>query len=1030
MDFSDNDSNKELMQLFQGESEDIIERIFANLFSLEKTPANKELTSAVYRDLHSLKGAVRMVGYNNIQMIIHKMEDIFDAINNSKMQLELNLIKLISHSLEVTAKYIQDSIRNNREMIDDEFRATLSNLEYIVDVELAESENTTNNQTETNNAPNMPVINIPGLDIPGLDMSDFAPSLNNDGEINPDNISIIDIPKSGLQPSNSTELSSHQEEINIGFNKCFEIIDSIVPEEESQDIVILKEEVQKIYEFFKEADLYEVKSALENIITKIDFVMNASNTLTISEILELRNELSSAVAKFTTSCISVENKGFSFFDVAEKISMLQGSSVYTTEIKDDIIKLKEDVDDTSILEILNTTIEILNFIDENAVQLEEQMVATLKSGIEYCASPNENIDSDLIVQQLEIMRQLLELSYKKDSGVTEIKNLSAQTAQVNKSSSTEIKTLHVNAQKLDLLVNQLGELIITKIKTEKNLEKIDNIKNANEICQKDLLKTSNYLRYYNRKYLQTGDSEQYTPAFVKQVFALLSDLTHNVSRTIYDLNSLYRASKDDDMKMRLIIDEMESMVKNIRVLPISTVFNSFSRMVRDIANEKGKDIEFEIDGKDTCADKKIIEEIKTPLIHILRNAIDHGIETHDERIAAGKDPVGRILLSAKQDDNKIIIDVTDDGRGFNLEKIKDRAVSRGFLTKDDIANMTDEAIMNIIFWPGFTTGDSITSISGRGIGLDVVKTKISQLNGKVRVISEFGKGSCVHIEIPVTLTTLRVFLVKISGQTFAIPIQMITTFIVKKQADIKTNNGIRTIVYNDNIVPLYYLSDILGLEPEKRDEKETILIIESDEKTVGLVVDKLLGDQDILQKKLSAPLYKVRNISGITNLASGELCLILNMQDILHYDFSNAQNSVTTEKLLPQDVLSYKRILVLDDSITTRTMIKNILLNSGYTVDTVADAEEALVKLKLNHYDLILSDLNMPKVSGYEFVERIKTDEMFADIPIIVMSSVAAEEAMQKLEPMNIDYYICKDSFNQTEFTDKVKLLLTNYHEK
>jgi two-component system chemotaxis sensor kinase CheA len=222
-------------------------------------------------------------------------------------------------------------------------------------------------------------------------------------------------------------------------------------------------------------------------------------------------------------------------------------------------------------------VEILDFISDNSVQLEEQMTQTLKSGLEYCASPNENIDGDLIIQQLEIMKQLLELNFKKDTGVTEIKNLSAQSSVTSKSaSSTEIKTLHVNAQKLDLLVNQLGELIITKIKTEKNLEKIDTIKNANESCQKDLLKTSNYLRYYNRKYLQTGNTEQYTTTFVKQVFSLLSDITQNVSKTIYDLNSLYRSSKEDDMKMRLIIDEMESMVKNIRVLPISTVFNSFS----------------------------------------------------------------------------------------------------------------------------------------------------------------------------------------------------------------------------------------------------------------------------------------------------------------------------------------------------------------------------------------------------------------------------------------------------------------------
>ena len=724
MDFLDNENNnqnsKEVMEIFRSESDEILERLFNNLFSLEGTPANKELTGCVYRDLHSLKGAVRMIGYNNIQMILHKMEDIFDNVNSNKLHLTADILKMLISSLEVVAKFLQESVKNNREIIDDTYTTTISALE-----ELSGEDNTEEQ-----------------------------------------NISIADVqePAQESNNSNNQELIKNQEIINLAFNNCFEIIDSIVPEEESQDIVLLEEEVQKIYAFFKDTDLYEVKSSLENIITKIDFVMNATNTLTISEILELRNELSSAVAKFSTSCIETENTGLTFFDVAEKITMLQGSSVYTKEIKEDILKLKERIDDNNVLEVINMIIEILDFIMDNSVQLEEQMMLTLKSAVEYCASPNESIDSDLIVQQLEIMKQLLELNYKKDTDVVEIKSLSTQTSTGgnNSASSTEIKTLHVNAQKLDTLVNQLGELIITKIKTEKNLEKIDNIKNVNENCQKDLLKTSNYLRYYNRKYLQSGSSEQYTSAFVKQVFSLLSDITQNVSRTIYDLNSLYRTSKEDDMKMRLIIDEMESMVKNIRVLPISTVFNSFSRMVRDIANEKGKDIDFEIEGKDTCADKKIIEEIKTPLIHILRNAIDHGIETREERIANGKNPVGRILLSARQDDNKVIIEVADDGQGFNLQKIKDRAVSRGFLTQEDIDSMTDESIMNIIFWPGFTTGDSITSISGRGIGLDVVKTKISQLNGKVKVISEFGKGSCVRIEIPVTLTTLRVFLVKIS----------------------------------------------------------------------------------------------------------------------------------------------------------------------------------------------------------------------------------------------------------------------------
>ena len=992
MSFKDSENNiQELMSIFQVESEDILERIFENILLYEKKPADKELSATIYRDLHSLKGAIRMVGFNNIQNIIHKIEDIFDKINSLNLVLDAEKCMLVTKSLELVSKYLHESVENQREIIGPEFKPTMSALEYIVDVELAIIDN--NDHAESF----LPIIDI--------DVNQ-QPSLNKEIEM----------------------LQNIQEQINFAFNNSFEIVDSITPEEESQEIVILKEEVSNIFEKVKDTSLYEVKTSLQNVLTKLDLVMNATSILTISEILEIRNELTSAAAKFNTSCIGTDSSKTTFFDVAEKVSMLQGSSVYAKEIKEDINSLKESVTDTGLVEIINLIIEILDFIVENSVQLEEQMTQTLKSGIEYCASPNESIDGDLIVQQLEIMKQLLELNFKKDAGVTEIKNLSTQSSVTNRSTTTEIKTLHVNAQKLDTLVNQLGELIITKIKTEKNLEKIDAIKNVNETCQKDLLKTSNYLRYYNRKYLQSGNCEQYTSAFVKQVFALLSDITQNVSRTIYDLNSLYRSSKEDDMKMRLIIDEMESMVKNIRVLPISTVFNSFSRMVRDIASEKNKDIDFEIEGKDTCADKKIIEEIKTPLIHILRNAIDHGIESREDRLMAGKSPVGKILLSAKQDDNTVIIEVTDDGQGFNLNKIKDRAVSRGFLTQEDIDSMTDEAIMNIIFWPGFTTGDSITSISGRGIGLDVVKTKISQLNGKVKVLSEYGKGSCVRIEIPVTLTTLRVFLVKISEQIFAIPIQMITTFILKKQDEIKTNNGTRSIVYNNKILPLYYLADILGLEPLPRGEKETVLIIESDEKSIGLVVDKLLGDQDILQKKLSPPLYKVKNISGITNLASGELCLILNMQDILHYDFNKAITSSNVPRLLSNDILSYKRILVVDDSMTTRSMIKNILINIGYSVDAVLDATEALVKLKLGHYDLIITDINMPKMDGYEFVEILRLDEMFMDIPIIVISSIPRDTAIKRFNKSKIDGYMQKDLFNQTQFLDMVKEILTKNH--
>ena len=976
--FENDDGKKELLEIFQNEYETIYERISENLFKLEKNSSDKELVLNLYRDFHGIKGAVRMVGYSNIQQIYHKIEDIFDYIKTNDIKLDNSDIDFLFKAIELANNYVQDSLKNNREVIDDGFTSIISGLEYLCEVTLPE------------HAMSEPVQ---------------APE-----EVN---------------EQVAKDLSDKLEEINLSFNTCFEIIDSIVPEEEFPDIVILKEEVQKIFDILKDENLYEVKTLLQDVLVKLDFVMNATSTFTISEILELRNSLSSAAGTFNTMLKSVESSETTFFDVAEKVVMLQSSCVHAEEIKNDILKLKAEHGTPEIDEIIDIIVEILDFISQNSVQLEEQMVQTLKSGLEYCAAPNENFDADLILQQLEIMKQLLELTYKKDIGVTEIKNLTTQNVQAGGSASNEIKTMHVNAQKLDLLVNQLGELIITKIKTEKNLDKIELIKNANEACQKDLLKTYNYLRYYNRKYLQNSTGDKYMEAFVKQIISVFSEIAQNLSHTIYDLNSLYRASKEDNMKMRLIIDEMESMVKNIRVLPISTVFNSFTRMVRDIATEKGKDVDFEIEGNDTCADKKIIEEIKTPLIHILRNAIDHGIETKEERINVGKSPIGKILLSAKQCDNMVVIDVMDDGQGFNLQKIKERAVSRGFLTQEEVNSMTDDAIMNIIFWPGFTTGDSITSISGRGIGLDVVKTKISQLNGKVSIISEFGKGSCVHIEIPVTLTTLRVFLVEISKQIFAIPIQVITTFILKNQDEIMTNNETRSVLYNNEIVPIHYLSNILGLSLTERTGKETILIVESDGQKMGLVVDKLLGDQDILQKKLSAPLYKVKNISGVTNLATGELCLVLNMQDIIKHDFSKISSEMSSQNLLSYES-HYTRILVVDDSMTTRAMLKNILSNIGYGVDTVNDVTEALVKLKLNHYDLIITDLSMEKINGYEFIEHLNNDVMYKDIPIWVVSS---DKEFHNDGRYKVEGFLCKNDFNQERFIQLIRESIKKHYK-
>ena len=986
MEYSEKELN-ELFEVFQSETDDLIQSLYEKLSKLKNNLDDKELLIDIFRDIHGLKGAVRMIGFENIQNLIHLVEDIISGIRDNLITISLELVDEINDTVALVSEYIKESISRKKEYIDIRYNKTKDNLQEINKSQLLHFE----------------------LETPTEESADkiIEEANNTAGAIMP---------------------MSVQDHINSLFAKAFEILDAIVPEVVSDEIRDLFIIIDELYNSFQGKEFYEVKAPLENIKVKLEFVQSSSCELTISEILEIRNNLGIATSKYTSFCMDSQNV-VSFPEIAEKIYSLQSNNIYISEIIDELNQIKSINTDQTVTEIISIVIDILNFIKDNDISLEEQMVMTLKNSVESCAAADGTVDAELILQQLEITKQLLELDYKKDIGIIETKGFSAK-AQSNTSgqnNNNEIKNLHVNSAKLDMLINQLGELIITKIKTEKHLDKIDTIRASSELWQKDLIKAINHLKYYHRKYLQANNVDQFSITFVKQIFMLLSDVSQNLSRTIYDLTSLSRVTKEDDMKMRLIIDEMESMVKNIRVLPISTVLHSFSRMVRDIANEKNKQIEFVIEDNDTSADKKIVEEIKTPLIHILRNAIDHGIEHPEDRKAKGKNPMGKIMLCARQDDNKVILDVIDDGQGFNLQKIKERALSQGFLTQDEIDSMSDEEIMNVIFWPGFTTGDSITSISGRGIGLDVVKTKISQLNGKVKIISEFGKGSCVHIEIPVTMTTLRVFLVKVSNQTFAIPIQVISTFILKKFEDIVSNNGNLSIQHNGEIVPVYYLSDILNLQTAERREKEIILIIEAEQKKIGLIVDALFGDQDILQKKLAPPLYKVKNISGITNLASGELCLILNIQEMVK-NIGNQVDITAQPKVLTSDILSFKRILVVDDSLTTRTMEKNILKAAGYITDEADDPFDAFNKLKLNHYDLIVSDITMPKMDGLEFLTRLKSDEMYADIPVVIVSSMVDKDVSKKALELGAETCISKNDFYQKSFLDIISKLLMKYH--
>ncbi|MBD7916340.1 chemotaxis protein CheA [Clostridium sp. Sa3CUN1] len=322
--------------------------------------------------------------------------------------------------------------------------------------------------------------------------------------------------------------------------------------------------------------------------------------------------------------------------------------------------------------------------------------------------------------------------------------------------------------------------------------------------------------------------------------------------------------------------DLQDLVMKIRMLPLEVVFNRFPRMIRDLSVELKKEINFIIEGSETELDRTVIDEIGEPLIHLLRNAADHGIESKEERIAKGKEPVGTIKLVAYQEGTKALIKVTDDGAGINLEKVKNKAEKIGISTE----GLSDNDIRNLIFAQGFSTNSVVTDISGRGVGMDVVKTKISSLGGSVDVISEEGKGSTFIIKLPLTLQIIQALLVKVGEETLAISLGFIDRVIDYKEENVKKTNGEEVIIYRGNVIPLIRLNERLGID-NKESKKKYIIIVKVGEKTVGLLVDSLFGQQEIVIKPLGKTLKSLKEYIGATILGNGLVTLILDVAALI-----------------------------------------------------------------------------------------------------------------------------------------------------
>ena len=590
------------------------------------------------------------------------------------------------------------------------------------------------------------------------------------------------------------------------------------------------------------------------------------------------------------------------------------------------------------------------------------------------------------------------------------------TAQVN---DYQIDTIRVEPQKLDALLRQAGELSVTKLRIAHWSAEIAEIISLWEEWNREA--------FINRSALDRLE-KQIDSAHLQQVQKFSHRAERRLERLGELVNRLRNAATDDTAQLEKLTNDLETGIQSLRLLPLSTIFNLFPRMVRDLAKQQGKEINLVIEGGDTKADKRVLEEMKDPLMHILRNAIDHGIETPQERDRSGKPRTATLRLRGYQLGSRISIEVSDDGRGLDVESIKQTALRRGVCSSEQLSAMTPEQIQSLIFAPGFSTRTSVSEISGRGVGLDVVRANVERLKGAIEVESSPGQGCRFSLKLNTTLATTHVLVVEVNRTAYAIPIEFVQTMMLLSRQEIFALEGRQTITLNEQPVSVVWLADLLELpvnvpsSPQAADATAKALpcmILQVGSERLGLLVDAFTDEQDVVLKPQSKLLKRVRNVFGATILGTGEVCMILNPQDMIKSVRGHA--SATTQIVETKTKTS---ILLVEDSIIIRTQLKRLLEGAGYQVTVAVDGLDGFNKLKMGTFDAVVSDVEMPNLSGLELTAKVRQYSEYSELPIILVTTLASDEDKRRGAEAGANAYLTKGSFEQKLLIDTLQRLV------
>lgn len=568
-------------------------------------------------------------------------------------------------------------------------------------------------------------------------------------------------------------------------------------------------------------------------------------------------------------------------------------------------------------------------------------------------------------------------------------------------------TIRVGLEKLDRLANFAVEMAVGRMRAAE----------ARRGLQEALALGRAGLRHWAglREVLaQTAGGERTVEA-IRQVESWNRDLRDALQRAWDELEEVR-------IQQELLATELRHQVLGIRMQSLGVVFETFPRAVRDLAREFGKEVELVITGGEVELDRRIIETLGEPLLHLIRNALDHGLEAPAARQAAGKPVRGRLTIQAWEKGNRVVVEVEDDGAGINSAVLRETAIRRGMLRPEAAEALSDTEALGLIFRPGFSTSRFITDVSGRGVGMEVVQKVLERMRGSVVVDSTPGRGTRVTLDLPLSLAMLPALLVRTGGVTYALPASAVERVARFRPDELHSLEGRRAGRLEGETIPLVELAGLLGVTSDRAEGGAvTTVLLRAGTRRVGFLVDEVLDEGEVVLKDLGPFLGKVEVVAGATVLGSGEVVLILDPATLIRLA-RGAPVAAPGRPVAP--VTAPRRLLVVEDSLIARDLERTILESAGFQVEAAVDGVEALEKLGAGDFDLVITDIEMPRMDGFELLERIRAQERTRGLPVIVVTNREKAEDKRRGMELGADAYILKSSFNQASLLETIRRLI------